>query len=217
MITSQFALLSWIATLAPSVIAHIPTPDEFRLLKRRLDKPVIQPNFYDTLLDPGMRNVMRNTSYTISIWNNNLIPSDCKDLVEGQNFQGSPLSGADVEVFNVTYTDCDLPWVMCRHKDSPGDNDMMAQTFGQLPVRMRSYLRHMISIPGQRSAFSTGQNTVLVDTAIDSITIYGHEVGHSLDGHAFAGFPDGFSGKLFSCLFAQRWLWVENGGGIREG
>lgn len=63
----------------------------------------------------------------------------------------------------------------------------MIDLWGRLPVRMRDYVRHLIALPGTRSAGSNGDNIVFYGPA-NVISIFVHEVAHSLDSHAFS--PD---------------------------
>ena len=46
----------------------------------------------------------------------------CKDEAEMRSY-----NPADFEVFAVTYSDCDEPWIMCRHKEveSPTKDEMI--------------------------------------------------------------------------------------------
>lgn len=53
------------------------------------------------------------------------------------------LSPYDMQVFNVTYTDCDEPWVFCRHREPPNSQLDLVRQFGRLPVKMRNYVRHV--------------------------------------------------------------------------
>lgn len=76
-------------------------------------------------------------------WTNRLIgiPLRCKAVAEAEGF-----SPYDIEVFNVHYTDCNDVWIMCRHHASPMSQIDMIDRFGRLPVRARSYIRHVLGI-----------------------------------------------------------------------
>jgi hypothetical protein len=50
----------------------------------------------------------------------------------------------DIQVFNVTYSDCGMPWVMCRHHSSEISQYQMVEMFGRLPVHMRQWVRLII-------------------------------------------------------------------------
>ena len=62
-------------------------------------------------------------------------------------------------------------------------NDMV-DLWGRVPVRMRDYVRHLVALPGQRSAGSNGDNIAFNGPA-NVISIFVHETGHSLDSHAY--------------------------------
>jgi hypothetical protein len=154
-----------------------------------LDKPVINPQFYDSI-DPKLQDVLKAPSYQINQYQDgSYIPTDCKNMAA----QETPaLSAADIEAFDVKYDDCSDAWTLCRHKDAPNSQKDMAEHFGKLPVRMRSYIRHIISVPGTASAYNSANN-ILIRAGPSPMTIYGHETGHSLDADAFANYPNGFS------------------------
>ncbi|KAK1255616.1 hypothetical protein MKX07_007875 [Trichoderma sp. CBMAI-0711] len=146
-----------------------------------LDKPVIQPNFPGNglaSLGQGLMDHLAPTHSTWDDWGAGWIPQDCKSLVEGAG-----LSASDVIPFNIHYDDCAQTWTFCRHKDSPLSEITILDIFGRLPVRMRSFVRHLVFIPGAKSAGSNGDN-VLLRGDID-VTVFAHEIGHSLDSHAF--------------------------------
>lgn len=57
------------------------------------------------------------------------------------------LNVSDIEVYDITYDDCIVPWVLCRHKDSPSPLKGLVHTFGQVPVRARQHVRHVNVMP----------------------------------------------------------------------
>ncbi|KAM3475799.1 hypothetical protein MY5147_003551 [Beauveria neobassiana] len=148
----------------------------------RLDKPVIKPPFPNGglgSLGPDLMSSLPIAAHTTSDWDPTHLPRDCKRLAQSAGF--SPL---DVDAFNIRFDDCKRqPWVFCRHKDAPLSKSNMTELFGRLPVRMRQYIRHMIALPGQRSAGSAGDNIQMNGDC--EITVFIHETGHSLDSHAF--------------------------------
>lgn len=63
----------------------------------------------------------------------------------------------------------------------------MVDLFGRIPVRARSYVRHIVAMRGQgRAAYSGGDNIALFGDS-HQMSIFIHEVAHSLDGHAVPG------------------------------
>ncbi|OAA60014.1 Metallopeptidase, catalytic domain protein [Cordyceps fumosorosea ARSEF 2679] len=147
-----------------------------------LDKPVIKPPFPNGglgSLGPDLMSSLPIAAHTTTDWDADHLPRDCKTLAQGAGF--SPL---DVSAFDIHYDDCKAqPWVFCRHKDSPLSKTDMTELFGRLPVRMRQFIRHIIALPGQRSAGSAGDNIQMNGDC--EITVFIHETGHSLDSHAF--------------------------------
>ncbi|KAI9770837.1 MAG: hypothetical protein M1839_003032 [Geoglossum umbratile] len=144
-----------------------------------LGKPVINPPIEFSKIDQGLLTYLKPAPSTVDVWGPGWIPQDCKTNTESSGFKA-----IDIEVFNVHYADCCDPWIMCRHKESPMSKTDLIDLFGRLPVRMRSYLRHLIALPGVKSASSSGDNTVFFGPA-NVISIFAHEVGHSLDSHAY--------------------------------
>lgn len=148
------------------------------LASAALDKPPLSDNL-DYLHD-GNANALAPTQSTQDQWEPGLVPWDCKYHAE-QSFQ---LNAKDIEVYNVTYTDCQDPWVICRHKDSPVDIITIVDTFGRMPVGMRDWVRQAMSFPNPdgASAFNDAGNIVFSDVTASNIDVYLHETGHSLDG-----------------------------------
>ncbi|KAF1963830.1 hypothetical protein CC80DRAFT_498937 [Byssothecium circinans] len=62
-------------------------------------------------------------------------------------FRDAGLKAEDMQIYNVTYADCDEPWVMCRHRLSSKADHMAAFQFSMIPVGMRQYIRHAIILP----------------------------------------------------------------------
>ena len=60
---------------------------------------------------------------------------------------------------------------------------------------MRSYIRHILLLPGYDHAFNDGGNIALFGNTPKSMSVMVHEIGHSLTAEAYGG--DGnFHGKL---------------------
>lgn len=168
------------------------------LAAARLDKPVIQPNFPGGGLDSLSQDLLNNLKPTHSTnddWGSDYLPADCKNIAKSNGF--SPF---DVSAFNIHYDDCSEPWIFCRHKDSPLSKIDMIDIWGRLPVRMRQYIRHIIALPGNKSAGSGGDN-IQMNGPI-GITVYVHETGHSLDSHAFD--------PKYGAPFSNSDVWISN-------
>lgn len=165
-----------------STVTSLATAALLSVASARLDKPVIKPPFPDGglgSLGPDLMSSLKVASHTTDDWDDSMLPKDCKNLAQGAGF--SPF---DVSAFNIHFDDCKTqPWVFCRHKDSPLSKQDMTELFGRMPVRMRQFIRHIIALPGQRSAGSAGDNIQMNGDC--EITVFIHETGHSLDSHAF--------------------------------
>ena len=87
-----------------------------------LSKPAIKPSFdLDGSMETQLRNTLPRQPYNFSQWSAGFVPQACKDEATANG-----VSAADFAVLNVTYSDCDDPWVVCRHKDSPTSvNDIL--------------------------------------------------------------------------------------------
>jgi hypothetical protein len=218
--TQSLSLLYWVAALAPSVLgSQFQCGNADHVSKRNLNKPVIKPQFYDGL-DPGFLQYLKPTNYTIAPYGDDVLPQFCYNAVSKQIVNNIALSPNDTEAFNITYADvsfsatpltaptlltdaqCPTPWVFCRHKDSNSTQDSIATLFGRLPVRQRSFIRHIVAVSGAPGAFNGGENIQISGNAINTLTVYSHEIGHSLDTHAFN------NGNLSQGGFSssQKWL-----------
>lgn len=163
-----------------------------------LDKPIIQPNFPGgglASLGQGLLDNLNPTQSTSDVWAAGWIPADCKTLV-----QGAGLSPFDVTTFDIQYTDCSQTWTFCRHNDSPLSQADIIDLFGRVPVRMRDFIRHFVFIPGTTSAGSNSDNTLMVGNV--GITVFLHEIGHSLDSHAFDA--------SYGVPFSNGSVWISN-------
>jgi hypothetical protein len=168
------------------------------LASAALDKPVINPPFPGGGLDSLGQGLLENLKPTYSTnddWGAGYIPKDCKTIADGNGF--SPF---DITPFNIHYEDCGDVWIFCRHKDSPLSKIDMIDIFGRLPVHMRQFIRHIIALPGTKSAGSSGDNIQMNGDI--GITVYVHEIGHSLDSHAFD--------PSYGAPFSNSKVWIDN-------
>ncbi|KAJ3490178.1 hypothetical protein NLG97_g5845 [Lecanicillium saksenae] len=165
-----------------SIVTSLATTALLSVASATLDKPVIKPPFPNNglgSLGPDLMSSLKIASHTTDDWDPKYIPQDCKNLAKNAGF-----SPNDVSAFNIRFDDCkNQPWAFCRHKDSPLSKKDMTELFGRMPVRMRQFIRHIIALPGQRSAGSSGDNIQMNGDC--EITVFIHETGHSLDSHAF--------------------------------
>ncbi|KAF2195647.1 hypothetical protein K469DRAFT_744161 [Zopfia rhizophila CBS 207.26] len=180
------ATLIAVAALA-GVVTAAPAPASAEVGK--LDKPVIQPPMPE--LGEYLRRKLPASIESIKRWpgrtpNGGILPANCKQWFK--TFGYDPVQ--DVEVYNVTYSDVRCPkqpWVMCRHKNAPFNNDTMARSYGKIPPVMRSYTRHFILLPasnhGGNSAINSGDDVIIQGNVPFSGIVA--SVAHSVDIHGF--------------------------------
>ncbi|KAG0642922.1 hypothetical protein HOY80DRAFT_948753 [Tuber brumale] len=77
-----------------------------------------------------------------NVWTTS-IPQVCQETT----ISSSECKPSEMEVFGVTYPDCAQPWVMCRCLKSPMSKQTIRDVFGQMPVHLRSTVRHVMSFP----------------------------------------------------------------------
>ncbi|KAL1868222.1 hypothetical protein VTK73DRAFT_3784 [Phialemonium thermophilum] len=153
-------------------------------------KPVISPalDYFNTMEAKLVAN-MPLQSFTSDDWGAGWIPQDCFDQAKvlGKN-------PADMLVFNVHYSDCPEPWIMCLHKDVASHKSLMIDRFGRVPLQMREYIRHISHYPGAlngaAAATNSGDNIAVGGDSMQ-MAILAHEISHSLDSHALQQYASG--------------------------
>ncbi|KAK0726284.1 hypothetical protein B0T21DRAFT_452948 [Apiosordaria backusii] len=148
----------------------------------QLTKPLINPPFGE--LGPVLQSRLRTPQYTVNKWPWGLIPLRCRAVAEQENY-----TPYDIEVYDVTYSDCPTKWVLCRHNQSPTSPAQFFDRVGRLPVGFRDYLRHFILLPsrGATHAYTysdLGDAIILGDGhGSNAQTLYVHEIAHTVDWH----------------------------------
>ncbi|KAI5807745.1 hypothetical protein DFH27DRAFT_479070 [Peziza echinospora] len=135
------------------------------------------------ILDPLTTYVPATPASVVQWPQNGQFPGSC--VSEAVN--KCPIS--NVKVYNVTYNDCDRPWVMCRCDDATVSLNRMVTMFGKVPVKSRVFVRHLFGWPDNTpnvAAYAFGSDIGLVgnlftSTGADEMFILLHEVGHVLD------------------------------------
>ncbi|KAL5043456.1 hypothetical protein BDW71DRAFT_188118 [Aspergillus fruticulosus] len=140
-----------------------------------LSKPALTDNL-DYLLDGNVASLPSNGGPYWGKWEDGLMPADCKSIAEDQG-----LNPTDFEVWDIFFDDCQDGWSFCRHKDSADSFETLVDTFGRVPVRMRSWVRHVLTIPGDNWAFNSNGNICFSGTTSQNLDVALHETGHSLD------------------------------------
>lgn len=103
-------------------------------------------------------------------------PDKCVDEAMGNN----GCDEADVEAREVTYGDCDTPWILCRCKQSNMTMDDIMMKFGYVPPGIRSYVGGLIAIPAPAaSAYIAGGFIVFSSDCV--IPVFIHESSHATD------------------------------------
>ncbi|KAK0736608.1 hypothetical protein B0T21DRAFT_348647 [Apiosordaria backusii] len=73
------------------------------------------------------------SSSTISVWTNNKIPQTCYYW----GVTRDSWTAAGFTVYNVTYSDCGTPFVVCRHSTAPKSITEIATEIGRIPIKLR--------------------------------------------------------------------------------
>ena len=141
--------------------------------------PLTKPTLVASLnyLEQPLEDNLAATAYTLTQWTNGQIPQDCYNIAnsEGQN-------PTDYLTYAVQYSDCGDPWYFCYHKNSEVTIDSMAQQFSKLPIQMRQWVRHIVTIPSTDGhAYNSNGNIVFFRPVDDMENVFVHETGHSLD------------------------------------
>ncbi|KLU85095.1 hypothetical protein MAPG_04127 [Magnaporthiopsis poae ATCC 64411] len=153
------------------------------------DKPTkasIEPKMDGNKVSERLNVVLKTTQYKIEPWkDNNYIAADCARIAKERG-----VSPNDFDVFYVRYADCGEPWVFCREKKSKASDKDLADSFGKMPVRSRSYVRHVIGLAGRPDIkfaglwTGPGSDIILVDKP--DIKVMVHELMHAVDHMAMA-------------------------------
>ncbi|KAK8879711.1 conidiation-specific protein [Apiospora arundinis] len=160
-----FLLVVWAASLATAKTD----------IWAALSKPPLRPNFDD--FQPILASVLPETHYNIAQWASGWIPSDCKGYAKDHNVKAE-----DFITYQVQYADCSDPWIMCYHKNSEISMDNIAIQFGRLPVQMREWVKHVVTIPDSTGwAYMDGANTVYMKPSDKMQTTMVHETAHAVD------------------------------------
>ncbi|KAH9909257.1 hypothetical protein F4778DRAFT_776410 [Xylariomycetidae sp. FL2044] len=156
------------------------------------NKQALNPAIDKNKVISGLKSSLPKTklSQGTTTWTENKIPEIC--VKEASNYGHS---GNDMEAYDVHLSDCSQVFVLCRHKKSSISRDDMVETFSQIPLGMRQYLRQLVVVPGllnNQWAGMTGSGTTVIADQQFNPYILAHEIAHSLD--QYAGDGSGLSG-----------------------
>ncbi|KAL8868267.1 MAG: hypothetical protein Q9174_005100 [Haloplaca sp. 1 TL-2023] len=175
------------------VFAHaIPQPEDFRAQTidrktpewaiQKIDKAALQNSL--EYLDKGLFARLPTVAYQATEWVQEYIPQWCLDQSSNQHNGFNPAK--DIKVYDIRYTDCGSPWIVCIHKDSPMDINGFAELFSRIPVASRSFVRHVLTVPGASEAGANSDGDIVFENlSSDDVATIIHEVGHSLDKFAY--------------------------------
>ena len=173
------------------VFAHA-VPQEFRdqtidrktpeWALKKINKPALRTGL--EYLDKGLFENLPTVAYEAKEWFQEYIPQWCLDQSSNKDNGFDPAK--DIKVYDIRYTDCAMPWVVCIHNDSPMDINGFAGLFSRIPVSSRSFVRHVLTVPGDSEAgANTDGDIVFENLSSDDVATIIHEVGHSLDKFAY--------------------------------
>ncbi|TGZ77050.1 hypothetical protein EX30DRAFT_366959 [Ascodesmis nigricans] len=89
---------------------------------------------------------------------------------------------SSLEVFEVTYPDCERSWKMCRCSDADLSREDMMELFGMLSPNLRAQVRNLMAFKTSKSAHAyTSNEDVVVFGDLRHWTVITHEAAHVLD------------------------------------
>ncbi|KAL5339728.1 hypothetical protein BJX70DRAFT_397440 [Aspergillus crustosus] len=145
----------------------------------QLSKPVMSPAVPFYHMDAILYEILPSTVFSFTQWEWGTLPARCKSVADNRG-----INAYDINVYEVTYDDCDTPWVFCRHHDAQVSLDQMIDNFGRLPVRLRDMVRTQIAVPSDGTgayAYSDLGDIVYTGNMGRLIRIWIHEIGHVID------------------------------------
>ncbi|KAK0667904.1 hypothetical protein QBC41DRAFT_227410 [Cercophora samala] len=136
--------------------------------------------FLDSGVSGGL-NDMPRASYTMAQRSWGMLPLPCYDTAVTNGY----CDPHDIDVWDVTYGDCEVPKIFCRCISSPMSIDTLAADFGyKIPVKARQWIDTVSSYPapeGGCSAWNGGDHLNFFGDCTDKMSVWFHEVAHSLD------------------------------------
>ena len=168
-----------------------------RLLARQ-DQEVSQPDQDLDVLFPGNgTNQLENQGFSdfphpdfeITKWDAGRMPEACFQMASDDTIKAGRCSIPDMEVYDVLYEDCDMPWIVCRCNDADEDVERLATDLGQLPVLARDNVNHVMmsehtSVDGRDELEGISlytQGDLVIYGNWSSVGLFVHESTHNLD------------------------------------
>ncbi|KAH8901652.1 hypothetical protein GQ53DRAFT_674887 [Thozetella sp. PMI_491] len=139
-----------------------------------LDKPALWGNL--DFLHAGLAANLPSHSYKVAAFLDGYIATACLERAQADGYDPKLIT-----TYSVTFSDCTVPWLMCRHRDSPVSLDNYLDFWSKVPVLMRQGVKASMLVPGGGSAYAFGDVVVIIGP-IDNVAVYIHETTHTLDG-----------------------------------
>ncbi|KAI6301659.1 hypothetical protein MCOR34_008985 [Pyricularia oryzae] len=150
-----------------------------------LQGPYSKPDIHDAGFDIAaelLKVLPAHQPINISRWEAGVLPSNCLKYFGSD---GRQVTRGDFAVYNVTYSDCHVPWVFCQHVDSDTSIEKMTNAFGRLPIGMREHVRTVAALPhpppGERAAAFSIDGDIAVRPRYWDMHTLSHEVSHIID------------------------------------
>ncbi|KAK5653476.1 hypothetical protein OQA88_8962 [Cercophora sp. LCS_1] len=130
-------------------------------------------------------------TYNLSQWTNQKMPQMCYSTINLYGYTPSAFV-----VYNVTYSDCTSPWVICRSTTASKSINEIADEISKMPASMRqaasTYLVFPESLPRAIESWSedgliAGKSSYYFPTSLV------HEHGHAVDGAILVPGPGSYS------------------------
>jgi len=152
-------------------------------------------NVLDSGTNGGLNGKLGPVNHSIRKWGWGTLPEQCFN--SANNGYCNPY---DVEVYEVTYSDCGSPVVICRCNWAQLSIGEAASMYGRLPVHARQHNRYLNVHPsdgGGCHAHSTFLDITVFGRCEGATSVYLHALSHNLDyqvaginGHAYSNLPE---------------------------
>lgn len=168
----------------------------------------------NTILEAKGLGDIDGPSSTVSQWDHGRLPRACWEMATSEGpdrYIGGECTVAGIEVYNVTYNDCDEPWIVCRCPEAEDNLDTVVADLGRLPVAARENVRYVVMAPNNTSPDTVELEGAALYWAGDlliygnwsSVGLFVHEVAHNLDFWVATDKEDTLFSSEWSCRFCS--------------
>ncbi|KAM0324663.1 hypothetical protein ACHAQA_008054 [Verticillium albo-atrum] len=135
-----------------------------------------------SFFNEGNIDVLPRASSTVSPWEWGVVPEACHAVAADKRV--ADCDPRDLEVFDVRYDDCAVPWTICRCKNAEAALETVVDRLGRVPIGARETVRYVhvhkrISGVAGLSFFWDGDIALFGEAT--SMGVYLHEVAHNMD------------------------------------